>query len=227
MYFARKHDLMIWQNFIDQTLKPIQVSDTISDIKLAFKASKFNHLPVFKKGVFKGSVNVSDLLELEQTSMLSEFKYLVEVFYAESHKTTLDLIHEFANHQTNLLPILDTDKNYIGVVKLEDVLDLFGETPFVANEGEVMILRKERTKFAFSEVAQLIETLNARVSGMYVSKLTEEYVEVTVKVEHQGINEILQTFRRYEYQIASEHPEDLFAEDLKEHSDYLNKYLDI
>lgn len=218
---------MIWQNFIDQTLKPVQISDTISEIKSSFKTSKFNHLPVFKKEVFKGSIHVDDLLDLDPSSSLSDFNYLLEVFYVEIHKTNLDLIHEFANHQTNLLPILDQDKEYVGVMKLEDVLDLFGESPFVANEGEVMILRKERSKFAFSEVAQLIETLNARVSGMYVSKLSEEIVEVTVKVEHQGINEILQTFRRYEYQIASEHPEDLFAEDLKEHSDYLNKYLDI
>lgn len=218
---------MIWQNFIDQTLQPVKVSNTISEIKTAFKTAKYNHLPVFKKEVFKGSINVDDLIDLEPSSLLSDYKYLIEVFYVESHKTNLDLIHEFANHQTNLLPILDQNKKYVGVMKLDDVLDLFGESPFVANEGEVMILRKERTKFAFSEVAQLIETLNARVSGMYVSKLNEETVEVTVKVEHQGINEILQTFRRYEYQIASEHPEDLFAEDLKEHSDYLNKYLDI
>lgn len=218
---------MIWQNFIDKTLEPVQVSNTISEIKTAFKATKFNHLPVFKKEVFKGSIHIDDLLDLKSESKLLEYKYLIELFYVEAHKTNLDLIHEFANHQTNLLPILDQNKSYLGVMKLEDVLDLFGESPFVANEGEVMILRKERVKFAFSEVAQLIETLNAKVSGMFVSKLNQEHIEITVKVEHQGINEILQTFRRYEYQIVSEHPEDLFAEDLKEHSDYLNKYLDI
>lgn len=218
---------MIWQNFIDQAIQPVQVSDTISDVKSAFKSSGYNHLPVFKKGVFKGSINIDDLIDLEPSSTLSDYKYLLEVFYVESHKTNLDLIHEFANHQTNLLPILDLDKRYIGAMKLEDVLDLFGESPFVANEGEVMILRRERSKFSFSEVSQLLETLNARVSGMFVNALTQDYVELTVKVEHQGINEILQTFRRYEYSIVSEHPDDLFAEDLKEHSDYLNKYLDI
>lgn len=218
---------MIWQNFIDQTLQPLEVTNTISEIKTAFKASKFNHLPVFKKEVFKGSIHIDDIIDLNPDSKLSDYKYLLEVFYVETHKTNLDLIHEFANHQTNLLPILDDHKKYVGVMKLEDVLDLFGESPFVANEGEVMILRKERTKFAFSEVAQLVETMNSRVSGMYISQLSQDTVEVTVKVEHQGINEILQTFRRYDYQIASEHPEDLFAEDLKEHSDYLNKYLDI
>ncbi len=218
---------MIWQNYIDQSLQTIEISDSISDVKAAFKASKFNHLPVFKNGNFKGSIHLDDILELNSEKKLTEYKYLLEVFYVEIHKTNLDLIHEFANHQTNMLPILDEHKNFVGVMNLEHVLDLFGETPFVANEGEVMILKKERTKFSFSEVAQLIETLNARVSGMYVNDLSQETVEVTVKVERQGLNEILQTFRRYDYQIVSEHPDDLFAEDLKEHSNYLNKYLDI
>ena len=218
---------MIWQKFINQSIPSIKVSDTISEIQTTFRNSKFNHLPVFKKEVFKGSINKDDLIELDGESTLSEHKYLIEVFYVEGHKTNLDLIHEFANHQTNVLPILDENKNYMGSMLLEEVLDLFGESPFIANEGEVMILRKERANFAFSEVAQLIETLNARVSGMYISQLSNEFVEVTVKVERQGINEILQTFRRYEYQIVSQHPEDLFAEDLREHSEYLNKYLDI
>ncbi|WP_019037105.1 CBS domain-containing protein [Psychroflexus tropicus] len=218
---------MIWQQFINHSIKSIEVSDRISDLKKAFGSTHLNHLPVFKKGIFKGSINRDDLIDLDPSSTLSDHKYLIELFYVETHKSNLDLIHEFANHQTNLLPILDENKNYIGAMRLEDVLDLFGETPFVANEGEVIILKKDRASFSFSEVAQLVETLNARVSGMYVSQLTQDFVEITIKIERQGINEILQTFRRYEYQILSEHPEDLFAEDLKEHSDYLNKYLDI
>jgi predicted transcriptional regulator len=62
---------MIWQNFIDQTLQPVQVSNTISEIKAAFKASKFNHLPVFKKEVFKGSINRDDIIDLESSTPLS------------------------------------------------------------------------------------------------------------------------------------------------------------
>lgn len=218
---------MIWQNFIDTRIKPLELSNSISEAKLIFKSTPYNHLPVFKKKRFKGNITIDDLLDLEPSSLLSEYEYLIEVFYVEIHKTTLDLIHEFANHQTNLLPILDENKIYKGVMKLEDVLDLFGEAPFVANEGETMIIRKESVNFSFSEVAQLLESLNARPSGMYISKLSKDIVEVTIKVEHQGLNEILQTFRRYDYQIVSEHPEDLFTEDLKEHSDYLNKYLDL
>ena len=42
-----------------------------------------------------------------------------------------------------------------------------------------------------------------------------------------AINEIIQTFRRYNYEIISEHQEDAYIENLKERSDYLDKYLNI
>ena len=40
-----------------------------------------------------------------------------------------------------------------------------------------------------------------------------------------GINAIVQTFRRYNYNVVSNHQEDRFIEDLKKRSQYLEKYL--
>lgn len=225
--FCIKTKLMIWQEFIDTDIQQIDISMKISALKSVFGDQDFNHLPVFSKGNFVGSIQKEDLQNLPAEDSLENHRYLLDVFFTETHKTSLNLIHQFVNHQTNLLPILDDQKKYVGAMKLVDALDLFGESPFIANEGEVIILAKARDKFAFSEVSQLVESQNAKLSGIFISDLKEEFVEVTLKVEHQGLNEILQTFRRYDYEIKSEHPEDLFTEDLKEHSDYLNKYLDI
>ena len=42
-----------------------------------------------------------------------------------------------------------------------------------------------------------------------------------------SINEIVQTFRRYNYDIISKHEEDNYLSALKERSEYLEKYLSI
>jgi hypothetical protein len=42
-----------------------------------------------------------------------------------------------------------------------------------------------------------------------------------------GLNEIIQTFRRYNYTIVSEHNDDSYINNLKERSDYLDRYLNI
>lgn len=62
---------------------------------------------------------------------------------------------------------------------------------------------------------------------MFISDSTNEKVQLTVKIAAGGMNEIIQTFRRYEYEIISEHQEDSYLNILKDRSDYLDKYLNI
>ena len=53
------------------------------------------------------------------------------------------------------------------------------------------------------------------------------YLEITLKIALCPMNDIIQTFRRYIYEIVSEHHEDLYLNNLKERSEYLNRFLNI
>ena len=50
---------------------------------------------------------------------------------------------------------------------------------------------------------------------------------MTIKIAMGSTNEIIQTFRRYNYEIVSEHHEDNYINNLRERSEYLEKYLNI
>jgi len=78
-----------------------------------------------------------------------------------------------------------------------------------------------------SQVAQIIETNNGKILGLFISEANADFVEITIKLSLGGMNEIIQTFRRYNYEIVSEHQEDNYLNNLKERSDYLDKYLNI
>ena len=78
-----------------------------------------------------------------------------------------------------------------------------------------------------SEISQIVETNNARILGLFISKAEMDRVQITVKISLGGLNEIIQTFRRYNYEIVSEHQEDAYLNNLKDRSDYLDKYLNI
>jgi hypothetical protein len=62
---------------------------------------------------------------------------------------------------------------------------------------------------------------------MFINEASQDVVQVTIKTTLGGLNEIIQTFRRYGYEIMSEHQEDSYLSNLKERSDYLNRYLNI
>ncbi|MFM7896477.1 MAG: acetoin utilization protein acuB, partial [Flavobacterium sp.] len=94
-------------------------------------------------------------------------------------------------------------------------------------EGGIIVVEKESDKFSMSQVAQIVESNNAKILGLFISNVVGNKVEITVKISQSGLNDIIQTFRRYEYEIISEHQEDSYLNSLKERSDYLDKYLNI
>jgi len=78
-----------------------------------------------------------------------------------------------------------------------------------------------------SQIAQIIESNNGKLLGLFISDSDNESVEITVKISLGIMNNIIQTFRRYGYEIISEHQEDNYINNLKERSDYLDKYLNM
>lgn len=78
-----------------------------------------------------------------------------------------------------------------------------------------------------SQVSQIVESNNGKLLGLFVSKSDNDTIEITIKVTLGVMNDIIQTFRRYNYEIISEHNDDNYINTLKERSDYLDKYLNI
>jgi hypothetical protein len=139
----------------------------------------------------------------------------------------LDVLEVFAKNHTNILPILDENNAYIGYYEMEDIMKFFQETPFLKEPGAIIIVQKGLLDYSMSEVMQIVESNNGKVLGSFVSEADLENVQITVKIGLGAINEIIQTYRRYGYEIISEHQEDTYINSLKERSDYLDKYLNI
>jgi len=78
-----------------------------------------------------------------------------------------------------------------------------------------------------SQISQIVESNNGKLLGLFVSDSNNETIEITIKVTQGSMNDIIQTFRRYNYEIISDHNDDNYMNNLKERSDYLDKYLNI
>ena len=78
-----------------------------------------------------------------------------------------------------------------------------------------------------SEIAQIVESNGAKLLGSFLSDSVAQNIQITLKITSGSMNEITQTFRRYGYVIISENEDDTYLTNLKERSDYLEKYLNI
>ncbi|PHO00040.1 acetoin utilization protein acuB, partial [Rhodobacteraceae bacterium 4F10] len=68
---------------------------------------------------------------------------------------------------------------------------------------------------------------NGKLLGAYISSENINSIEVTLKIVSEEINEIIQTFRRYGYNVITQHKDDFYLEELKDRAAYLRKYLDM
>jgi predicted transcriptional regulator len=214
--------------FIIKEFKPFTFDTKVADAKLFFKETAFSHFPIVKKNVLIGLISKIDIDEIDTNEKkLEDFSYLIKLFYAEQSENLLELVKIFAANETNLVPVIKENHTYLGYLDLIDILHVYNETPFLNNEGVVLVLEKEIQDFSFSQVCQIVETNNGKVLGLFISEISGAIVKITLKFNAREINEIIQTFRRYNYNVLSKHKEDFYLEDLKERSDYLQKYLNI
>lgn len=215
-------------SYILNDIKPVKSNSKASDLMLLFNQLTFSHIPIKDdKGVFLGSFSETDVHCFESDMPLNEFRYALENFYVRDNTMWLDVLEAFAKNTTNVMPVLNSQNVYLGYYELKDIIRLFNETPFFFEAGSVLVVEKGINDYSFSEISQIVESNDGKLLGAFVSKINTDIVQVTIKIGNTGLNNIIQTFRRYSYNIISGHEEDSYIESLKDRSDYLDKYLNM
>tara|TARA_R110000851_G_scaffold61343_4_gene140957 strand:+ start:22510 stop:23145 length:636 start_codon:yes stop_codon:yes gene_type:complete len=208
-------------------VSPFDISSNIKDIQKAFNNLTYTHIPVKKGETYIGCVSETDAHCFETEKKLSDYQYALEGFFVRKNANWLDILEAFALHNSNIMPILNEENNYIGYYELGDIMSLFNNTPFLNEAGAIIVVEKGINDYSFSEICQIVESNGTRIFGAFVSKIENDKMQATIKIGHTGMNEIVQTFRRYNYTVISNHEEDKFLKDLQERSDYLDKYLNM
>ena len=215
------------QNYIVNDIKPMEVTSLIKGVQTTFNQLTHTHLPVSKDGVYVGCIAETDAHCFESDKTIADFQYALETFYVRRQTNWLDILEAFALNACNIMPVLSENGTYLGYYELGDIMSLFNNTPFLNEAGGIIVVEKGSADYSFSEICQIVEADGGKILGAFISKIENDVTQATVKIGHTGMNSIVQTFRRYSYNVVSEHQEDKMLKDLKERSDYLNKYLNI
>lgn len=215
------------ESYIINDVKPIAVSSNIKETQSVFNQLTYTHIPVEKDGHYLGCVSENDAYCFDNGKTLSDFQYALEPFHVLKNTNWLDVLEAFAMNNSNIMPVLGNDNQYLGYYELGDIMSLFNNTPFLNENGGIIVVEKGIHEYSFSEVSQIVESNGIKIYGIFISELRDDTVQITLKVGQSGMNNIAQTFRRYNYVVISHHEEDKFIDDLKERSQYLDKYLNI
>lgn len=213
--------------FINNAYKALDSQETIAEVQDFFSDISFSHFPVVENGVYLGCIAAEDSETFDSDKKIIDYRFTLEGFFVRTTTIWLDVLEVFAKNHSNLVPVLDQSNSYVGYYEMEDVMRFFHETPFLKEPGGIIVVQKPILEYSMSQITQIVESNNGKLLGLFVSESAVDSVVVTLKISLGAMNEIIQTFRRYNYEILSDHQEDNYINNLKERSDYLDKYLNI
>ena len=104
----------------------------------------------------------------------------------------------------SVIPVLNHNDEYIGVITLPYLMSTLTNSTSFSEYGSIIILEINKIDYTLAQIAQIVESNDAKILSSYInSHYDSKKIEVTIKVNKQKIDSILQTFSRYEYNVIS------------------------
>ncbi|WP_297703171.1 CBS domain-containing protein [uncultured Eudoraea sp.] len=215
------------QSHIITTIPVFNLEGSLNEVIHFFKHTTYSHVAIVENKNFLGVLSENDLETFESDKKIEDYKYNLESFFVLKSTSWLDALEKFARNECNLLPVLDDENQVIGYYDLNDIVGVFIDTPFFTEPGGILVLAKGVKDYSFSEISQIVESNNAKLLGAFITDIRNDVINITIKISTGNFSEVVQTFRRYNYNILFGNKDDQFIENLKERSDYLDKYLNV
>ena len=216
-------------DYIIKDIDPLDEEQPMGDAQDLFTQTTYSHIPVVRDNVYVGCLNENDVHCHEANVKIADNTHMYEPFFVNTETNWLNVLEVFAQNSTNLMPVLDAETaNYLGYYELADVMTYFNNTPFLNENGSIIVIEHGIHDYSFSEISQIVESNDGKVLGAFISRIENDVAQISIKIgTDTSFNNILQAFRRYGYIVVSQHQEDAFIKDLRERSQYLEKYLNI
>ena len=138
---------------------------------------------------------------------------------------TMRLLNDY---RLTLVPVVDADNNYMGVVSLHDLLKYFAETASFSEPGSVVVLEVNKHNYSLSQIARIVEAENARILNSFITSQPDSTeLEITLKINRLDISRILGAFNRFGYEIKASFTESEYVDSLQEHYDSFMSYMNV
>ncbi len=216
-----------FQELLNQRIPVFRIDDRVEEVKEFFEDGRFSHVAIYDDQRFLGNLSSYALYPLENDESLYSLIDELQSFWVGETAHWVSVFDQLLKSGADLIPVLDHLGLHKGYYLLEDIEAMFGQSTFVQEAGEVLIISSNPSNFSVSTIVQLIEMNQGGVGGLLMTTSNELVKEVAVKVTSENFTQILSELRRYDYHIDYAPVNDLYFEQLKERSDYLTNYLDL
>ncbi|UYZ61850.1 CBS domain-containing protein [Hymenobacter weizhouensis] len=222
---------IIAEDLLNQMIPPLKVTDSVEKAARWLDEFHVGQLPVLDDRQYRGLVTESDLLEREGTDQLLGS---LPLGYANVHvrrdQHFYNIIELAVQNRLQLVPVLDDQQEYLGVVTVSDTLAAFGKMPISTGQQGIIVLVMEERDYSLSQISRYVEENNAKIMSAHVAQDEHDTyrIRLTLKVNTPNLSRIIATLERFGYSITAQFSGTAeVSENEQERFDALLKYLNI
>lgn len=220
---------MFAHELISDSIPALRTSDTVQKVHERMAEFRVNHLPIVNDKQFLGLVSDEDLVEVQDSSApvgnlsLSLHNPFV---YEEQH--IYDVIRLFYEQKLSVVPVLDSNKNYKGLISINTMMEYVATMTSVKEPGGIIILEITNRNNSLAHISQIVESDNAQILSSYVQSFPDSTkLEITLKLNRTDLSSIIASFLRYDYHVKATFNDTKSDDGTSDRYDQLMNYLDI
>jgi acetoin utilization protein AcuB len=220
---------MIARELINDSYPPLKLSDTGLRALSWMEEFRLVHIPVVEGIHYLGLVSEEDILKLDsmEQPLANQMLSLIKP-YVKASQPVFEVVKMLSKDKLTLVPVVDDEKNYMGLITLNDVLKHYIESGIFEDAVGVIVLEMKPHDYSLSELARLVESEDARVLNSHITPdVQNETIDVTLKINLTDLSRIISSFTRHGYLVKEHYNQNEFMDDIKSRYDSLIKYLDI
>ena len=219
---------MIAVEMVADLIPPVHTSDTVQKVIDRMAEFRVRHLPIVNEEQFLGLLSDDDLIEQNYQANIGELGLSLVNPYVLESQHIYDVIRLFHDQDLTVVPVLNANKNYLGVITLNAMNTYFAELTAVTEPGAIIVLEISNRNNSLAHMAQIVESDNAQILSSYMRSFPDSTrVEITIKINKQDISSITATFLRYNYDIKAVFSQNDRPDDTMDRYDSLMNYLNL
>lgn len=217
---------MFIKEYISTEYPVFDPSDSISLVKERLRDFDYSHLFLVNNHQFIGALS-RNLLEQTNATVLSELAIHSERIDIPENSTILDSIRYFYTFNSNIIPVVNKEDNYLGTINTKDVFKDLSKYPLFSENAAVLIVETSTRNYSMTEVAQIVENNRAKFYGSFIYRMTDDVVQLVIKISPADMLSIESDFDRFGYLVLHRFYKNERNEVLKDRFDFLQKYMEL
>jgi len=219
---------MIAGNLISQSIIPLKTSDTGEEALSIMSDYYVKHLPIVNNEQLLGLISEEDLLNHDVSEPLGSYKLSLNRPYAYLDDHIYKVLHTLSEFKLTVIPIVDRDDNFMGVVSQDDLLRFFAQIGSFTEPGSIIVLEMGKRDYSLSQISQIVESENAVILSSFItSTMDSTRIDVTVKINRPEVQRIIASFGRFNIKVKATFQEATFLDSLRDRYDSLMSYLNV